>query len=410
VRRRLGLLALLLAAAAAVTPAASAEEGKVQAVLFFSLTCGHCEYVINELLLPVWFPQYGGEPEWRYDASLGDEAAFYLVTNGTLEVLMVNRDLPAGREFYDLATDALAIPQERMGVPRLVVGNGYLVGSGEIPEQFPGLVEAGLASGGIDWPTLPGIEEILAGIPAEPPTTTTIPSTTTTVTAAEGTTTTTAETSTTIPHEATTTLPAETTTTVAEEVVLFDDDSPWDRFRRDTAANSLALAVLALMVLSLVGVAVLARRGDEAGPPGMAVPLLALAGLAVAAYLAFVETSGSEAVCGPVGNCNAVQQSEWAKVLGVHIGVIGVAGHAVALVAWAVARFARGPLADWARVGLFAGAVVGTAFSIYLTFLEPFVIGATCLWCLSSAVIVTGLMWLTARPAAAAWARLRAGN
>ena len=395
----------VLVAALLLGPGSSAQAPVVRGVLFFSPTCGHCQYVINELLLPVWFPHYGGEPEWRYDASLGDEAAFYLVTNGTLEVLMVNRDAPAGREFYDASAEALAIPQERRGVPRLVVGDTYLVGSAEIPEQFPGMIEAALAAGGINWPGLPGIEEILAGIPTEPMATTTIPGDTTTSSAGD---TTTAPAATTA---ATSTVPAEaSTTTVTEEVVLFDNDSPWDRFRQDTAANSLALVVLVLMVLSLAGVAVLARRGDEAGPPGTAVALLGLAGLAVAAYLAFVETSGTEAVCGPVGNCNTVQQSEWARVLGVHIGVIGVVGYALVLAAWAVARFARKPLADWARVALFAGVVVGTGFSVYLTFLEPFVISATCLWCLSSAVIVTALMWVTARPGAAAWGRLRAGD
>ena len=36
----------------------------------------------------------------------------------------------------------------------------------------------------------------------------------------------------------------------------------------------------------------------------------------------------------------------------------------------------------------------GVLFSIYLTFLEPFVIGATCAWCLSSAVIMTLLLLL----------------
>jgi uncharacterized membrane protein len=36
--------------------------------------------------------------------------------------------------------------------------------------------------------------------------------------------------------------------------------------------------------------------------------------------------------------------------------------------------------------------VAGTMFSIYLTFLEPFVIGATCAWCLTSAVLMTLLM------------------
>ncbi len=417
-RRRLAAVALLLSAATASAPAAAAQTGAVRAVLFYSPTCGACEYVINELLLPVWFPQYGGEPEWYYDESLGEQAAFYLATNGTLEILLVNRDIQVGRDFYDAAEEALAIPQERRGVPRLVVGDRYLVGSAEIPEQFPGMIEEGLASGGIDWPDLAGLPEILAGIPAEPATTTTAPATTTTTmptttTPPVGSTTTVPGTTSSAP-DTTPTTPATTTTTAAATTpgrILPDSgDSPWDRFRRDTAANSLAVAVLILMVLSLAGMAWAARREEEAGPPGIAVPLLALAGLAVAVYLAVVESSGSGAVCGPVGNCNAVQQSEWARVLGVPVGIIGVAGYGAVLLSWAVARRGSGSLADWARVALFIGAVAGTGLSIYLTFLEPFVIGATCLWCLSSAVIVTALTWLTVRPASAAWTRLRAGD
>jgi uncharacterized membrane protein len=46
---------------------------------------------------------------------------------------------------------------------------------------------------------------------------------------------------------------------------------------------------------------------------------------------------------------------------------------------------------------------IGTIFSIYLTFLEPFVIGATCAWCLTSAIIMTILMLLTVSPAKAAF-------
>jgi uncharacterized membrane protein len=42
-------------------------------------------------------------------------------------------------------------------------------------------------------------------------------------------------------------------------------------------------------------------------------------------------------------------------------------------------------------------------FSIYLTFLEPFVIGATCAWCLTSALIMTLLLWAAAPEAAAVW-------
>lgn len=48
-----------------------------------------------------------------------------------------------------------------------------------------------------------------------------------------------------------------------------------------------------------------------------------------------------------------------------------------------------------ATLALLGMTLFGTLFSIYLTFLEPFVIGATCAWCLSSAVIITIQMMLS---------------
>jgi uncharacterized membrane protein len=108
---------------------------------------------------------------------------------------------------------------------------------------------------------------------------------------------------------------------------------------------------------------------------------------------------GIEAVCGPVGDCNVVQQSEYARLFGVlPIGVLGVVGFAAILAAWAVRRFGTGPASSWAALAAVAMAGLGTLFSIYLTFLEPFVIGATCLWCLSSAVIMTALYGLALDP------------
>ena len=47
----------------------------------------------------------------------------------------------------------------------------------------------------------------------------------------------------------------------------------------------------------------------------------------------------------------------------------------------------------------------GTLFSIYLTFLEPFVIGATCAWCLTSAILMTTLLLLTVTPQRLAFIR-----
>ena len=52
------------------------------------------------------------------------------------------------------------------------------------------------------------------------------------------------------------------------------------------------------------------------GRSAWAVPLLCVAGIVVASYLGFVEPTSSKAVCGPVGDCNTVQESEYALLFG----------------------------------------------------------------------------------------------
>jgi uncharacterized membrane protein len=74
--------------------------------------------------------------------------------------------------------------------------------------------------------------------------------------------------------------------------------------------------------------------------------------------------------------------------------VLGLIGYVVMGLAWLATD--RGVLSYTPLVFMAFG---GTLFSLYLTFLEPFVIGATCLWCLSSAVVVTLILLLAMRQA-----------
>jgi uncharacterized membrane protein len=46
---------------------------------------------------------------------------------------------------------------------------------------------------------------------------------------------------------------------------------------------------------------------------------------------------------------------------------------------------------DGARMAGFGFALVGFGFSVYLTYLELFVIDAICQWCVASAVVMTVL-------------------
>ncbi len=180
------------------------------------------------------------------------------------------------------------------------------------------------------------------------------------------------------------------------------------KFSRDPLGNSLAVLILGVMVLSLGGAVCFFRRIPDNSvtsnavrdPRTWLIPILCLVGLAVSGYLAYVETTQVEAVCGPVGDCNAVQQSEYARLFGVFpIGILGMIGYLVILLAWVAGGSTRHSLAVFAKLALLGLTAFGVLFSIYLTFLEPFVIGATCAWCLTSAIIMVALFRLSLTPA-----------
>lgn len=80
------------------------------------------------------------------------------------------------------------------------------------------------------------------------------------------------------------------------------------------------------------------------------------------------------------------------------VAILGFLSYLAVLVLWAWGEFGRGRLRELAVLGLFGLAMFGTAFSAYLTFLEPFVIGAVCIWCVISAVAMTLILWLASRP------------
>jgi uncharacterized membrane protein len=112
---------------------------------------------------------------------------------------------------------------------------------------------------------------------------------------------------------------------------------------------------------------------------------IAVAGCAVAGYLTWVHYAELEPVCvGGGGGCERVQASAYAELGGIPVAVLGLASYAAILVALLAARGAGLLVA----AGL---ALVCFGFSLYLTYLELFVIDAICQWCIANAVIATGL-------------------
>jgi uncharacterized membrane protein len=179
------------------------------------------------------------------------------------------------------------------------------------------------------------------------------------------------------------------------------------KFLLDPTANSIAVVVLLLMVGCLV-VVVLNFMKDEVTfldkIPGWIIPLLALAGIGVSAYLSFIELTQTEAFCGPVGDCNSVQQSKYATLFGIiPIGLLGIFGYSLILITWLFGVIGPKPVRAYAKFISWLLSFFGLLFSIYLTFLEPFVIGATCMWCVTSALIISLLLLATTGGAKALW-------
>jgi uncharacterized membrane protein len=125
------------------------------------------------------------------------------------------------------------------------------------------------------------------------------------------------------------------------------------------------------------------------------IPWFALIGLGGAIYLTYVETQSVQAFCGPIGDCNAVQSSSYAHVWGIlPVSLLGAFGYIAILAAWWIGRLRQnwGLIATYAPIVLYGVTLFGTIFSVYLTYLELFVIKAVCIWCVSSAVIITLLL------------------
>ena len=117
---------------------------------------------------------------------------------------------------------------------------------------------------------------------------------------------------------------------------------------------------------------------------------LALGGVAVSAYLTLVHFRDDLLVCA-VGGCHTVQKSPYAMLGGIPVAVLGL-GMFVAMVLLGLVRRMRPDWAESVTLATFGLALAGTVFTIYLTYLELFVIHAVCQWCVLTAMLTWAVL------------------
>jgi uncharacterized membrane protein len=311
-----------------------------------------------------------------------------------LQIYYCDLSKPEGDALFSAAIQQYNI--KPIGVPTVIVGNAVLINPTNIQQGFPKIIDAGLSRGGLGWLAIPGLSQALAmaelmQTPAKPP----------------------AEFMpfflSLIPTPFGSNLTTNQQNSIAIPIIL-EMERMGNKFARDPQGNTLSLIVLIGMIISVFyGIYTFLKTPGHPriAQPVWVIPVLCVIGCGVAGYLAYLEITPAHAICGPAGHCQSVQQSDYARLFDIlPISFLGVAGYVAIILTWLIRYTGRSRWANLAGLFLLGMTTSGILFSIYLNFLEPFVIGATCIWCLSSAILMAALAYLSIAPGKLAFINL----
>jgi uncharacterized membrane protein len=115
--------------------------------------------------------------------------------------------------------------------------------------------------------------------------------------------------------------------------------------------------------------------------------IISLAGLADATYLTVQALTGETLVCGGSPDCFRVLGSSYARLAGIPLAAFGILGY------FGVFSFATFAAFGYARARAFLTLTVGAMFlvTLWLLYVQAFVLHAFCRYCLFSAALVFGL-------------------
>lgn len=113
------------------------------------------------------------------------------------------------------------------------------------------------------------------------------------------------------------------------------------------------------------------------------IAFISLAGLADATFLTVNHLTGNDLVCGSPGGCSAVLGSVYATVGGIPTAAFGALAYFVAFSAAVLVAF------GYARARIFLACTVTAMFiaTLWLLYLQAFVLHAFCPYCLLSAAL-----------------------
>jgi uncharacterized membrane protein len=128
----------------------------------------------------------------------------------------------------------------------------------------------------------------------------------------------------------------------------------------------------------------------------MIVAAFALAGIFISSYLTLYKIGVIGELTCSIGSCETVNISRWSVFLGLPVAAWGLFFYIDVFVIAVVGTTPRFENEQVISFVLAAQAAIGVLFSAWLTYLELAVIHAICIWCVTSAAIVTAIFLVSA--------------
>ena len=108
-----------------------------------------------------------------------------------------------------------------------------------------------------------------------------------------------------------------------------------------------------------------------------------------ATYLTWIKLSHNETQCAPgLGDCFTVNTSSYSELYGIPVAIFGLATYLL-LIAILLFESRNNFLKENGTLVIFGISLVGVLYSMYLSYLEEFVINAWCPYCVLSAIMIT---------------------
>ncbi len=125
---------------------------------------------------------------------------------------------------------------------------------------------------------------------------------------------------------------------------------------------------------------------------------LGILGVVDSIYLIYIHYSASSPFCSGVGDCETVNTSRYATMAGVPVAVLGLLAYVV-FIGLQLTALRRPASAARAAIATFALAFTSLLFSLWLLYVELFVLHAICPYCVVSLGLITAITVVSVWPA-----------